>query len=202
MYACVLVCINKMKQTCMYIHIHTRTYIYIYTGSYAHLYWIIYAHTYIYIYMYVCMYVCMYICMNNIHTRMYICMYDVFKKNSILTEVIVIQEGNDPWRGRSFSFFFFFNALLAFNSLIPASVPLFEAPLKFLFWHRVKLRRRISFNVLHILKSYPWDKFSVQEIRQKSRTRLFLTSMGRWRTCTTLCFTKKHFVENLWSLVW
>ena len=44
---------------------------------------------------------------------------------------------------------------LIFNTIIPASFSLVEAPLKLLFWYRVKLHRRIYFNIFLILKFFP-----------------------------------------------
>ena len=80
----------------------------------------------------------------------------------------------------------FFIIVLLFNTLIPAGSAwiliwkisevfqlmflFIEAPKKFFFWYC------ISFNVLHVLKLYLWDEFSVQKTR-KSCTKLGLMSM-------------------------
>ena len=53
------------------------------------------------------------------------------------------------------------------NILTPVSFSFVEAPLKLLFiW--CKTAHYISRNVLHILKSYHWDEFSVYETRKSS----------------------------------
>ena len=50
---------------------------------------------------------------------------------------------------------------LAFNILIPVNFLQVKVPLKILLWFTMKLCCHISFSVLHVLKSYCWDEFSV-----------------------------------------
>ena len=45
----------------------------------------------------------------------------------------------------------------AFNTINPVEFPLFKAPFKILFGYGTTLRCRISFNVLHVLKSLSVD---------------------------------------------
>ena len=49
---------------------------------------------------------------------------------------------------------------LKFNTHIPVSFPLMEAPFKFITWFGIKLYRRVSFTIQHILKSDHSDEFS------------------------------------------
>ena len=46
--------------------------------------------------------------------------------------------------------FFFEIVPLASSTLIPASFPLVEEPLKLLFWYDLRVRGHISFNDLHL----------------------------------------------------
>ena len=55
---------------------------------------------------------------------------------------------------------------LAFNILIPVSFSLVKAHFKLLFWYNIELHHHIAFNVLHVLKSYPWYNFLILETRK------------------------------------
>ena len=56
------------------------------------------------------------------------------------------------------------NCPLVFYTLTPVSFPLVKAH----FWYCGKLYPHISFNVVHVLKTYPWKVFSVYQTRKSS----------------------------------
>ena len=74
------------------------------------------------------------------------------------------------------TFIFFKIVLFTFNTFIPVSSPFKEAHLKFLFWYVVQLFHHIYFDTLHILKFYPWEEFSVHEMKKSLRARFGILS--------------------------
>ena len=92
---------------------------------------------------------------------------------------------------RNETLIFFKIALLSFSTLFPVSLLLAKASLKFLSWYVLKLWHCISFYRCHILKSYPWEEFLIQEIVTRNVKRL---------VSYVLLLTKTHETHFSFSL--
>ena len=78
---------------------------------------------------------------------------------------------------------------LTFSTFIPVSFPLIETPIKLLFRYEVKIYHHISFNVLYILKSYPWGEFNFRK-QKKGHSDLGVVNMERV-TLVQFCVSPK-----------
>ena len=78
---------------------------------------------------------------------------------------------------------------LEFNTFIPVSLLLVEAPLRLLFWYGSKLHCHICFNVLHVLKSY---------LQFKKKKKSHKLRSGEYGGCSTCIILSVFFLIVFW----
>ena len=89
---------------------------------------------------------------------------------------------------------------IVFNTLIPMSLLLVEAPLKLLFLYVIKVHCYISFDVFPVHKS--WDEFSFRRRKRKSHRGRCGGKFGECYTCTILFCQKLPIKKSIECWQW
>ena len=98
---------------------------------------------------------------------------------------------------------------MTFNTLTPVSLPLIQEALKPLFWICMERYHFISFNVFHMLNSYPWDKSSILDISCLVSTLMSIENTALTQSCVltktevqkVMKLTSKFFSNWNWLLI-